>query len=55
MKHGKAPSVNQRKLIQKEGLEPEPKTPEEKGKPCIWLVTKDTPDQMEVVHRRTLS
>ena len=40
MKHGKKPTVAQRKLIQAKGLDP-----------MVWLVTKDTPNQMELVHR----
>lgn len=40
MKHGKKPTVQQRKLIQKNGLDP-----------AVWLITKDTPEKMELVHR----
>lgn len=40
MKHGKNPTANQRKFIKSWGLVPE-----------NWLVTKDTPDRMELVHR----
>ena len=40
MKHGKKPTVNQRKFIQSKRLNPE-----------NWYVTKDTPDRMELVHR----
>lgn len=40
MKHGKKPTVQQRKFIQKCGLDP-----------AVWLVVKDTPDRMELVHR----
>ena len=40
MKHGKKPTVQQRKPIQSKGLDP-----------SVWLVTKDTPQQMELVHR----
>ena len=40
IKHGKKPTVSQRKLIQKWNLDP-----------AVWLVTKDTPDRMELVHR----
>lgn len=40
MKHGKKPTREQRKLIQKWKLDP-----------GVWLVTKDTPEQMELVHR----
>lgn len=40
MKHGKNPTREQMKLIQKWGLDP-----------AAWLVVKDTPDRMELVHR----
>lgn len=40
MKHGKKPTVAQRKFIQNKGLIAE-----------NWLVVKDTPEQMELVHR----
>lgn len=40
MKHGKNPTVAQRKLLQKWKLDP-----------AVWLVVKDKPDQMELVHR----
>lgn len=40
MKHGKKPTVAQRKLMQKWGLDP-----------ANWLVVKDTPSEMVVVHR----
>ena len=40
MKHGKKPTVAQRKFIQKKGLIAE-----------NWLVVKDTPEKMELVHR----
>lgn len=40
MKHGKNPTAAQRKLILKW-----------KSDPAMWLVVKDTPDQMELVHR----
>lgn len=42
MKHGKKPTVAQRKFIQKTGLIAE-----------NWLVVKDTPDRMELVHRHS--
>lgn len=42
MKHGKKPTVSQRKLIQKWNLDP-----------AVWLVTKDTPERMELVHRHS--
>ena len=40
MKHGKRPSVQQRKMIQSKGLNWE-----------NWLVCKDTPEEMVLVHR----
>lgn len=40
MKHGKKPTREQRKLIQSWRLDP-----------AVWLVVKDTPEQMELVHR----
>lgn len=40
MKNGKKPTREQRKLIEKWKLDP-----------AVWLVTKDTPDRMELVHR----
>lgn len=42
MKHGKKPTVAQRKLIQSRKLDP-----------AVWLVTKDTPERMELVHRHS--
>ncbi len=42
MKHGKKPTVQQRKLIQKWRLNP-----------ADWLVSKDTPDEMVIVHRHS--
>lgn len=42
MKHGKKPTVAQRKLIQSMGLDP-----------MVWFVIKDTPKQMELVHRHS--
>lgn len=42
MKHGKKPTVQQRKLIKSKGLDP-----------AVWLVTKDTPTTMELVHRQS--
>lgn len=42
MKHGKKPTVAQRKLIGSKGLITE-----------NWLVTKDTPDTMVLVHRHS--
>ncbi len=40
MKQGKNPTVRQMKLMQEWRLNPE-----------NWLVVKDTPKQMEIVHR----
>lgn len=40
MKHGKKPTREQRKLLQKWKLDP-----------AMWLVVKDTPTQMLLVHR----
>ncbi len=40
MKHGKKPTREQRKLIQEKRLDP-----------AVWLVVKDTPERMELVHR----
>lgn len=42
MKHGKKPTREQKKLIQKWKMNPE-----------NWLVVKDTPDQMLLVHRHS--
>ena len=40
MKNGKKPTREQRKLLSRWNLDP-----------AVWLVTKDTPDRMELVHR----
>lgn len=40
MKHGKTPTREQRKLITSKGLDP-----------AVWLVTKNLPDKIELVHR----
>lgn len=40
MKHGKKPTVAQRKLIQAWGLDP-----------SVWLVYKSTPNELYLVHR----
>lgn len=40
MKHGKKPTVSQRKLIASKNLDP-----------AMWLVVKDMPDKMVLVHR----
>lgn len=42
MKHGKNPTVNQKKLMKSMGLNYKE-----------WLVSKDTPTVMVVVHRHT--
>lgn len=40
MKHGRKPTVAQRKLMQKWKIDP-----------AVWFVVKDLPDRMELVHR----
>ena len=40
MKHGCKPTREQRKLLQKWNLDP-----------AVWLVTKDTPEEMHLIHR----
>jgi hypothetical protein len=40
LKHGKKPTVNQMKLMQKWGLDP-----------ANWLVAKDTSTELVLVHR----
>ena len=40
MKHGVKPTRQQKKLIQSKGLDP-----------AVWLIVKDTPERMELVHR----
>lgn len=40
MKHGKAPTVAQKKLLKEKRLDPD-----------MWLVVKNQPDRMEIVHR----
>lgn len=40
MKQGKKPTLNQRKFIESQNLDSRE-----------WLVTKDTPERMEIVHR----
>lgn len=42
MKHGRKPTVNQCKFIKAHGLIPE-----------NWLVVKDTPEEMVLVHRHS--
>ena len=42
MKHGKNPTVRQKKLLKASGLNPD-----------NWLVTSDTHQRMEIVHRNT--
>ena len=40
MKHGKNPTREQKKLMVKRKLDP-----------AMWLVVKDTPERLELVHR----
>lgn len=40
MKHGKKPTREQRKLLLQWKLDP-----------AVWLIVKDTPEKMELVHR----
>jgi hypothetical protein len=40
MKHGKTPTREQKKLIASKGLDP-----------AVWLVVKNLPDKIELVHR----
>jgi hypothetical protein len=42
MKHGKKPTAAQRKLIQQWRLNP-----------ADWLIVKDTPEEMVIVHRHS--
>lgn len=42
MKNGKRPTREQRKLMEKWKLKPED-----------WLITKNTPERMELVHRHS--
>lgn len=42
MKHGKKPTVRQCKLIQSKRLNP-----------ADWLIVKDTPEEMVIVHRHS--
>lgn len=42
MKHGKKPTVRQKKMLKEYGLNFE-----------NWLIIKDTPDRMEIIHRHT--
>lgn len=42
MKHGKKPTREQRKLLQKWKLDP-----------AVWFVVKDTPTEMLIVHRHS--
>ena len=43
MKHGKNPSVRQKKFLKSKGLNPD-----------NWLVVKNLPDRLEVVHRASM-
>lgn len=40
MKHGKKPTRTQKQLLQRLKLDP-----------AVWLIVKDTPDRLELVHR----
>jgi hypothetical protein len=42
VKHGKKPTRQQRMLMEKWGLSP-----------AVWLVVKDTPEKMILVHRHS--
>lgn len=42
MKNGKRPNVRQSKLLQLVALDPKQ-----------WLICKDTPTEMEIIHRET--
>ena len=42
MKHGKKPTRQQRKLMEQWGLDAH-----------NWMVIKDTPEQMEIIHRHS--
>ena len=42
MKNGKKPTREQRKLMEKWNLDPR-----------VWLVVKDTPTEMELVHKHS--
>lgn len=42
MKHGKKPSLKQKKLIKDSGLNPDQ-----------WLVVKNLPGQLKIAHRET--
>lgn len=42
MKNGKRPTKNQSIFIKEKGLDP-----------AVWLITKDTPEKMELVHRHS--
>jgi hypothetical protein len=42
MKHGKRPTLNQKKLIEAARLNPD-----------NWLIVKNLPDQLHIVHRDT--
>ena len=40
MKNGKRPTLNQKKFIKSKGLDP-----------ADWLIVKDTPEEMQIIHR----
>lgn len=43
MKHGKNPSVKQKKILKSKGLNPD-----------NWLIIKNLPDRMEIIHRHSM-
>lgn len=43
MKHGKKPTVSQKKFLRSKGLNPD-----------NWLIIKNLPDRMEVIHRESV-
>lgn len=42
MKHGRKPTLNQKLLIKEAGLNPD-----------NWLIVKNLPDKLNIVHRET--
>lgn len=43
MKHGKNPTVKQKKILKGKGLNPD-----------NWLIIKNQPDSMEIIHRLSM-
>ena len=43
MKHGKKPTVAQKKILKGKGLNPD-----------NWLIIKNLPDKMEIIHRQSM-